>query len=117
MRLPYLDRIQWENVDALILICPLNLKEIRERYPFLTQKTHLIYNPIDCDALNQSKLPGAEFNLGLMGISPMRKAPHVALQIFARLKEMDRRYTLFVKGKHPRDYEWLWRRPREQAVL
>ena len=35
MRLPYLDRIQWDNVDALVLICPLNRDRICERYPFL----------------------------------------------------------------------------------
>jgi glycosyltransferase involved in cell wall biosynthesis len=115
MRLQFLDRICWEKVDALILICPHNLDLIRKRYPFLRDKTHLIYNAIDSASLDQPKLPGAEFNLGLMGICPMRKAPHLAVEILAQLKSCDSRYTLFVKGKSPRDYDWLWRRPEERA--
>src|SRR5262249_11711406 len=68
MRLPYLDQVKWDNVESLILICPLNYELIRTRYPFLISKTHLIYNPIDCSAFSQPKLPGAEFNLGILGI-------------------------------------------------
>jgi glycosyltransferase involved in cell wall biosynthesis len=117
MKLPYLDQILWENVDALILICPLNYNLILERFPFLNGRAHLIYNPIDCNAFNQPKLPSAEFNLGIMGISPMRKAPHIAIEIFIRLKKLDSRYTLFVKGKHPRDYDWLWKQPVERAYF
>jgi glycosyltransferase involved in cell wall biosynthesis len=115
MRLPYLDRVCWDNVDALILICPLNQQQIRERYPFLRPKTPLIYNPVNCAALNLPKLPGAEFNLGILGICPLIKAPHLALEILAKLKQQDRRYTLYVKGRHAREYEWLWRRPNERA--
>jgi glycosyltransferase involved in cell wall biosynthesis len=117
MNLSYLERVQWKNVDALILICPLNCDLIRQRFPFLKDKTFTIYNPIDSFALDQPKLPGAEFNLGIMGISPMRKAPHLAFEILARLKQIDRRYTLFVKGNHPRQYDWLWRRPEERAYF
>jgi glycosyltransferase involved in cell wall biosynthesis len=116
MRLPFLDKIQWDAVDALVLICPRNRDLIRERYPFLAGKLHLIYNPIDCHALDQPKLPGAEFNLGIMGICPMLKAPHLAFEILCQLRQKDSRYRLFVKGKHPREYDWLWRgRPVERA--
>lgn len=115
MRLPFLDRIDWSQVEALILICPGNLAQIRKRYPSLRDKTHLIYNPIETEAFDQEKLPGAEFNLGIMGICPMRKRPDLAFEIFERLKKLDGRHTLYVKGKHPRDYDWLWRRPEERA--
>jgi glycosyltransferase involved in cell wall biosynthesis len=115
MRLPYLDQVQWHRVDALIVVCPHNQNRLRERYPFLSRKVHLIYNPVDCRALSQLKLPGAQFNLGLLGLCPKRKAPHVALQLFSRLKNRDSRYTLFIKGKPPRDYDWLWGRPEERS--
>lgn len=115
--LPFLDRIQWSKVNALILICPRNRDRMLERYPYLEQKIHLVYNAIDCPTLNQAKLPGAEFNLGILGISPKLKAPHLALEIFHQLKKIDRRYTLFIKGKHPRDYDWLWSRPDERAYF
>ena len=114
MRLAFLDQIVWDNVDSLILICPRNLNQIRERYSFLTDKAVLIYNPIDCIALDQPKLFGSEFNLGLLGMCPMIKAPHLAVAILKELKEIDRRYTLFVKGMQPQEYEWLWRRSEER---
>jgi glycosyltransferase involved in cell wall biosynthesis len=85
-----------------------------ERYPFLTDKSVLIYNPIDCSALDQPKLFGSEFNLGLVGMCPMVKAPHLALEILRELKEIDRRYTLFIKGKQPQEYGWLWRKSEER---
>jgi glycosyltransferase involved in cell wall biosynthesis len=115
MRLQYLEQVNWEAVDALVTICPRNHDLILERFPFLARKTHLIYNSISCSLLNQPKLPGAEFNLGIMGICPMLKAPHLAFEILLRLKQIDGRYTLFVKGKHAREYDWLWRRPIERA--
>lgn len=114
LRLPFLDRVEWKNVDALILICPLHLQAVLERYPSLKEKSILIYNPIDYDALDKPKLFGAEFNLGLLGMCPRLKAPHVALEIFAELRKTDRRFTLYVKGKHPSEYKWLWERPEER---
>lgn len=115
LRLPYIEQVYWDNVSKLILICPLNFNLINEKYPFLREKTVLIYNPIDCNELDKPKLPGAEFNLGLMGISPMRKAPHIAIEIFKRMREIDKRYNLFIKGKPPWEYDWLWRQSTERA--
>jgi glycosyltransferase involved in cell wall biosynthesis len=115
LKLPFLERVQWSQVDALIVICPRNHELMLDRYPFLQDKVHLIYNPIDCRGLRQAKLPGAEFNLGMLGMSPKLKAPHLAFDIFSRLKQIDRRYTLYIKGKPPREYDWLWRRRDERA--
>lgn len=113
--LPFLDEICWEAVDRLIVICPLNRERVLERYPFLANKTELIFNPIDCSTLFQEKLPGAEFNLGVIGICPMMKRVDLAFEIFQKLKGIDSRYMLLVKGKAPQEYDWLWRRPEERA--
>jgi glycosyltransferase involved in cell wall biosynthesis len=114
LRLPFLDQVEWGNVDALIAICPLHLQATVERYPAVKEKSVLIYNPIDSEALDQPKLFGAEFNLGLLGMCPSLKAPHVALEIFEALRKRDQRFTLYVKGKRPLDYKWLWERADER---
>jgi len=114
LRLPFLDKVAWDKVDALVAICPLHLNLVLKRYPFLSNKSILIYNPIDCDALDKPKLFGAEFNLGLLGMCPRLKAPHIALEIFQGLRNADRRYTLYIKGKRPSDYKWLWERAEER---
>ena len=115
--LAFLDNILWDKVDKIIFICQNNLRLFLEKFPHLKSKTILIYNVIDCNAFDVQKLPGAEFNLGFIGSSPMRKAPHIALEIFFRLKKIDKRYCLFFKGKHPWEYPWLWRRPEEREYF
>jgi glycosyltransferase involved in cell wall biosynthesis len=114
LQLPYLERIRWENVDRLILICPRNMDLLLKRLPWIAPKARLIYNAIDCSSFALSKLEGAEFNVGLLGMSPKRKAPHFALEILAKLKCADHRYTLFIKSKHPWEYKWLWERSEER---
>jgi len=112
--LPYLDRIKWRNVDCIIFICQNNMSLFLEKFPAMKDRAVLIYNLIDCCSFNLPKLYGAEFNLGFIGVAPKRKAPHVAFEILKRLKQIDSRYTLFIKGKSPREYDWLWRRPDER---
>ena len=115
LSLPYLDNLCWENVDGIILISQNNLRIFQERYPEHAKKARLIYsNVIDCAELNQPKLYGAEFNLGIVGISPKRKGFHRAVVLLNRLKKVDQRFTLFVKGKLPWEYDWLWRQPEER---
>jgi glycosyltransferase involved in cell wall biosynthesis len=74
----------------------------------------LIYNVIDCNALSSPKLYGAEFNLGLMVFAPKQKSPDLAFEILKRLKNIDKRYTLFIKGKQPWEYDWLWCQAEER---
>ncbi|MCZ7551949.1 MAG: glycosyltransferase [Anaerolineales bacterium] len=112
--LPFLDNLCWENVDGIILISQNNLRIFQERYPGHAKKARLISNVIDCAELNQPKLYGAEFNLGIVGISPKRKGFHRAVELLNRLKKVDQRFTLFVKGNLPWEYDWLWRRPEER---
>lgn len=114
LQLPYLYNLCWENVDRIILICQNNSRIFQERFPEFAEKARLIYNIIDCAALNQPKLYGAEFNLGVVGISPKRKGFHRATELLSRLKKIDQRFTLFVKGKLPWEYDWLWRQPEER---
>jgi glycosyltransferase involved in cell wall biosynthesis len=112
--LDFLERIHWPNVDRIIFICPENMEIFLKRFPFMAPRTMMINNVIDCGQLDQEKLPGAQFNLGFIGSSPMRKAPHLALDIFERLKKTDNRFVIYFKGKHPWEYPWLWRRDEER---
>lgn len=114
LTLPFLDRVAWDAVDALIFIAPNNLKRFVERRPHLSTKCHLIYNFIDTEDLYRPKRADAMFTLGLMGTSPMRKAPHVAVEILKGLREQDTRYMLRIKGKHPWEYDWVWARADER---
>jgi glycosyltransferase involved in cell wall biosynthesis len=114
LTVPYLDSIEWDAVDAICFICSHTREQFLERFPGLERKAKLIYNLIDARALSRPKRPDAEFTLGLLGSAPRLKAPHLALEIVQRLRAVDERYRLRIKGKHPREYDWLWRRPDER---
>lgn len=115
INLEYLYRMNWPAVDRIILICPENMEIFLRRFPQMKERTSLIYNVISCEELDQPKLPGALFNLGFIGTAPMRKSPHHALDILERLRRDDDRWVLYIKGKHPWEYPWLWNRPEERA--
>lgn len=114
INLEYLYRINWPAVDRIILICPENMEIFLRRFPEMKDRTSLIYNVISCEELDRPKLPGALFNLGFIGTAPMRKSPHHALDILERLRREDDRWVLYIKGKHPWEYPWLWNRPEER---
>jgi len=112
---PHPKNIQWGNVDQLIFIAPGLRKEMEEAFDFLPQnKIRIIFNLVNTQSLDKSKLEGSKFNIGLMGISPARKRIDIALDIFERLWKKDNRYTLFVKGHLPNKYQWLWNRTEER---
>lgn len=114
INLNYLDRIDWNKVDAIIFIAPLLVRTFLERFSSIEKKTKLIYNPVDCNKFAKSKLFGAEHNLGLVGTSPKLKSPHIALEVLEGLKAVDKRYNLYYKGKQPWEYAWLWQRNSER---
>jgi glycosyltransferase involved in cell wall biosynthesis len=113
--LPFLDRIIWSRVDRLCFICRHHMETFLERFPSMSNRSRLIYNAIDCAAFDLPKTEDAPFHLGLMGMAPMQKSPHLAVEILERLREQDSRTTLFFKGHHPSSYDWLWKRPDERA--
>ena len=70
-------------------------------------------NGVKAAALNNEKSETAPFTLGLVGMVPSLKQPHLALDILAELRQRDPRFTLRVKGKRPSDYKWLREIPGE----
>ncbi|HAK95364.1 MAG TPA: hypothetical protein DCM87_10260 [Planctomycetes bacterium] len=114
MELRYRREVAWQNVDALIFICPRHRETFERDQPAHASRARLIVNAVDCDALDAPKLPGAQFNLGLVGMNPRRKRPDLALEILARLRERDSRWTLSVKSRMPWEHPWLWEQERER---
>jgi glycosyltransferase involved in cell wall biosynthesis len=114
LTVPYLDAIEWDAVDAICFICNHTRQEFLARFPGLEAKSKLIFNLVDTHELDRPKTVDAAFTLGLLGSAPLLKAPHIALQIVQQLRAVDSRYSLRIKGKHPSEYEWLWRRDEER---
>lgn len=111
----FLSETSWENVDAIIFINTHPMHVFVSLFPEQVNKCHLIYNLIDCKRLDVVKDENAQYSLGMLGILPKRKAPHIALQILSEMRKYDARYKLVIKSKMPEELDWLWRRPEERS--
>jgi len=110
----YLNETAWENVDRVIFVGPYMMEKFIRLYPGLQSKCTVISNLIDTRSFNLKKEPDAMYHLGLLGILPKRKSPHLGLEILKELRKTDNRFKLFIKGRRPEEVDWLWRKPEEQ---
>jgi glycosyltransferase involved in cell wall biosynthesis len=111
---PYLKETNWANVDKVIVVGPLMKEKFDRLFPEYHEKCIVIPNLIDTISFHLEKKAGSVFNLGLLGILPKRKAPHLGLEILKELRKTDERYKLFIKSKRPEELDWLWKKPEEQ---
>jgi glycosyltransferase involved in cell wall biosynthesis len=111
---PFLSETEWEDVDKIIFVAPHMMEKFIRLFPSCQSKCQVIYNLLDALSFNLEKDKDAQFNLGLLGILPKIKSPHLGLEILKELRKIDPRYRLFIKGKRPEELDWLWRNPAEQ---
>ncbi|WP_102026478.1 glycosyltransferase family 4 protein [Salirhabdus sp. Marseille-P4669] len=111
----YPKETKWSSVDQIVFIAQGIKNDIFEEFPFIPEhKATIIENLVDTELLDKPKLPDSKFNLGMQGICPSRKRLDLAIDIFEKLWKQDNRYKLYVKGKLPNEYNWLWARTAER---
>lgn len=103
-----------DNIDKIIAISPYVYEEFYRIFRFPREKMEMIYNVVDTKKLDKPKIIGAEFNLGIIGVCPQRKRLDLAVDMLEKLWEKDSRYKLYVKGKMPMEYPWLWNKEEER---
>jgi|LSQX01.1.fsa_nt_gb glycosyltransferase involved in cell wall biosynthesis len=111
---PYLSDSNWEHIDKVILVGPHMIDEFAEKFPDQKDKSNLIYNVIDTSSFNLTKTEDSIFNIGMLGVLPRRKAPHLGIDLLVELKKIDPRFKVFIKSKKPEELEWLWKREEER---
>lgn len=112
----HLEECLHDNIDSYIFVSPYYFELMISEFSLEREKCNMIFNMVDVDLLNKPKVPGAEFNLGMIGDVPQSKRLDRALDIFAQLYEKDKRYKLFVKGKRPEDYPWMHSKAKEHEM-
>ncbi|EOP33812.1 MULTISPECIES: glycosyltransferase family 4 protein [Bacillus] len=103
-----------ENIDAIIAISPYVYEEFYRAFKLPREKMKMIYNTLYAKQLDKPK-EDASYNLGIIGVCPKMKRLDLAIDMLERLWGKDSRYKLFVKGKMPQEYPWLWRKEEERA--
>ena len=111
----WLADVRAEAIDQVVCVSPHYAQLTAAKTQWPVDRIVVIPNWVDVEQFDRPKLAGAEFTLGMIGISPHRKRPDLGVEILARLRRRDRRYRLAIKSKMPWDYWWIWRKPEERA--
>lgn len=111
----WLADVRAEAIDQVVCVSPFYAQLTAEKTGWPADRIVVIPNWVDVEQFDRPKLAGAEFTLGMIGISPHRKRPDLGVEILARLRRRDRRFRLAIKSKMPWDYWWIWRKPEERA--
>ncbi len=93
-------QVQWENVDALMLVAEHLITILRNTVPGIEERVQvsLLRNGVATERYRFTpRSPG--YNLASVGYIHSRKNPMMLLQIMAKLVRFDSRYTLFVAGQ------------------
>ena len=111
----YPGEVRADALDTVVTVDDHYRSLVRERLPqWDAERVISVPNWVDIAALRREKLGGANFHLGMIGIAPRRKRLDVALDVLAKLRADDPRFTLFIKTKMPWDYWWIWNDSEEQ---
>jgi len=113
---PSLSSIKFDAIDSLVAVSPLVRQRVINRTGWNADKIVVIPNAVDTRDLDRSKLPGAHYRLGLVGIVPFRKRPDRALAVLKRLIEIDPRFTLHIRGRMPWEYQSVWNKADEREA-
>lgn len=112
--LPFLDQMNWDAVDAFVVICTDALKFVETHYPQIYSRTHLIYNPLDIfGKFSNNRCAYSDLTLGYLGMVPFRKRPDLALDILEECRKSGKDFSLRIKGKRPQDFPWMLKRTEE----
>ncbi len=105
------------SVDRVVVVSELFRDKAVAQLGWPSERIVVVPNWVDTLLLDRPKLPGAEFNLGLLGWIPHRKRVDRALDVIERLAGADRRWRLYLGGKLPWELPWVWKRLDEREYL
>lgn len=115
-KLQFLAESNWDNIDHISYVSEFIRGEGQKAFGFPYEKTSVISNFLDDTKFTpMKKTDNAFFTLGIVGVVPSSKRLDRAVDLLEQLLEIDERYCLRVKGKHPLDYKWLFNRADELA--
>lgn len=109
--------IKMDKVENIFFVGPHIREQARKKFDWPEVKLSILPNFVDTSLYARPKFNGAGYNLGLVGFVPRLKRLDRALDILKALRNRDRRYRLFVKGRFPWEYPWIWRKPEEKLFF
>ncbi|MDI1466298.1 hypothetical protein QEZ54_35505 [Catellatospora sp. KI3] len=115
MRYPH--EIDMDQVDAVVYVSPPIFGRIRDELGWPAEKLVYIPNLVDVDWLDRPKLPGARFGIGVAGVDFVNKRFDFMLDVLARVRREDPRFTMYVRTTLPWQHAVAWTRPEEHEYV
>lgn len=108
VRGPWGDEIDWRAVDVLVCVSEHVRDAAVARWGLPAAKAIVLPNSVEPIQLHRPKHPEASFTLGLMGWTPALKRLDRAIALVDRLRAVDNRFQLVVKGSPLTREGWIW---------
>ena len=103
-----------EAVDTVVCVNNYYKALVQKQFNWSAEKVVTIGNWVNHQAMDRPKLPGARWRIGMIGAAPSRKRLDRAVEVLSLLKQRDKRFSLWVKGKQPWLYPYIWARKSER---
>lgn len=94
-------KIDMSRFNAAVVIVPWVGRTLVQKFGWPAEKLVYIPNYVNSRHFSRTKLPGAEYTLGLVGITPDLKRIDLALDLLEKLRAEDLRYSFRVRGGLP----------------
>lgn len=112
----WLDRIDTDNVDLFVTVSEFTRGLVEQQLGVSPEKTTVIPNAISFADFERPAVDRREYRLGLVGFVPLLKRPDRAIDLLRRLRTVDDRYTLHIRGRQPWEYRHLWQKPEQREA-
>lgn len=111
-------RVRQSSMDRFIFVAEHIRRQVVRDHGLEFSRTTVIPNAVSLPADTATETPERGvgerlFTLGLVGIVPARKGLHRALDLVARLRAQDPRFSLRIKGHLPSEHSWMAERTSE----
>lgn len=114
-------RVRADRLDAAVFVAEHVRRQVVRDVGWPAARTLVVPNAVTIPGPPERAMapdlavePERRFRLGLVGIVPSRKGLDAALDVLHRLRSLDDRYTLSIKGRRPSEYPWMADRPAER---
>lgn len=97
-------KIDMERYFGGVVIVPWVGRALVQKFGWPSEKMVYIPNYVNSRYFDRPKLDGAEFTLGIVGITPDLKRLDLAIDLLERLRMEDLRYALRVRGNLPPEH-------------
>lgn len=110
----YPSQFDYHKIDKIIAISPYVYEEFHRVASIPREKMTVIYNGVLTEKFEKVKSSKAKYNIGIIGIVPKLKRLDRAIEIFEELYRRNNKYHLYIKGKHPKEFGWVWNNQTER---